>query len=152
MLLTKISEFIRWPDQSDSDKSPIRLCFLSEDALKGRWRKLEGYVAPTTERPFEARVLGQEFPRVDSDQCKVIFVDRESESEFVEWRAQIVQQPILTVGETPGFLMLGGMITIAIEDDRPRLDINLPPMKQAGLVVQSDLLGFARQVRPVKEN
>jgi hypothetical protein len=54
--------------------------------------------------------------------------------------------PILTVGETPGFLGEGGMICFRNEKDRIRFDINLDAARTASLKVGSRLLMMAQIV------
>jgi hypothetical protein len=52
----------------------------------------------------------------------------------------------LTVGESAGFLPLGGMINFVLEQDRVRFEVNLAAAEQHHLKLSSKLLAVARVV------
>lgn len=54
--------------------------------------------------------------------------------------------PVLTVSDAPQALASGVMIAMAYETNRVVFDVNLDPVKQAGLSVSSKLLRLARVV------
>lgn len=54
--------------------------------------------------------------------------------------------PVLTVGETEGFLQSGGMINFLMEDERVRFEINNTAARQAKLKIRSKLLRLAKSV------
>ncbi len=58
--------------------------------------------------------------------------------------------PVLTVGETAGFLESGGIINFLMEDKKVRFEINNTAAKQAKLKIRSKLLRLAKRVVPEK--
>ena len=79
--------------------------------------------------------------------CKILFVSA-SERAHIDELVQIVKgQPILTVGETPGFAERGGIIRFTVEDNRVRFEINVEAAHQAELTISSRLLTLARIVQ-----
>jgi hypothetical protein len=79
--------------------------------------------------------------------CKILFVSA-SEKAHLDEVVQIVKgQPILTVGETPGFAERGGIIRFVLEDNRVRFEVNVEAAHQAELTISSRLLTLARIVQ-----
>jgi YfiR/HmsC-like len=79
--------------------------------------------------------------------CKILFVSP-SEKAHMDEVVQIVKgQPILTVGETPGFAERGGIIRFVLEDNRVRFEVNVEAAHQAELTISSRLLTLARIVQ-----
>jgi hypothetical protein len=60
--------------------------------------------------------------------------------------ATLHNAPILTVGESPGFLGEGGMICFVLEDNNVRFGINLDAAASAKLKIGSRLLILAQTV------
>jgi len=58
--------------------------------------------------------------------------------------------PVLTVGETDGFLEFGGIINFLMEDKKVRFEINNAAAKEAKLKIRSKLLRLAKRVIPEK--
>ncbi len=54
--------------------------------------------------------------------------------------------PVLTVGETDGFLESGGIVNFVIDDQKVRFEINNAAAKQAKLKIRSKLLRLAKRV------
>ncbi|MHC4118478.1 MAG: YfiR family protein [Planctomycetota bacterium] len=73
---------------------------------------------------------------------------------FIENSSQIVSAleglPVLTVGDTDGFLESGGIINLLKEEDKVRFEVNVAAAKRNKLKISSKLLRLARRV--LKEN
>ena len=54
--------------------------------------------------------------------------------------------PVLTVGETAGFLESGGIINFLVEDKKVRFEINVTAAKKSKLKISSQLLRLAKRV------
>jgi hypothetical protein len=54
--------------------------------------------------------------------------------------------PVLTVGETAGFLESGGIINFLMEDKKVRFEINVAAVKKSRLKISSKLLRLAKRV------
>jgi hypothetical protein len=53
----------------------------------------------------------------------------------------------LTVGETEGFAVLGGIINLTVEDNKVHFEINRLAADRAGLKISSKLLRIAKIVK-----
>ena len=78
----------------------------------------------------------------------VLFVSAGEEGQLDrEILATLRSAGVLTVGESPQFGQLGGMITFVIEADRVRFEINQAAAGRAGLKLSAQLLKLATVVR-----
>jgi hypothetical protein len=55
-------------------------------------------------------------------------------------------RPVLTVGDSPEFAQHGGMIGFTVDGGRVRFTVNLVAARDAGLMLQSELLRVAAAV------
>lgn len=57
------------------------------------------------------------------------------------------EAPVLTVGNGPGFLEMGGMFELAVRDRKVEFEVSLPAVQRSGLEVSARLLLLARNLR-----
>jgi hypothetical protein len=75
--------------------------------------------------------------------CEIVFVGLEGE-ELARALDGLRGAPVLTVGDTDGFVQRGGMVSLARDENHVRLRINSDAARAAGLKVSSRLLSLAR--------
>jgi YfiR/HmsC-like len=80
-------------------------------------------------------------------ECKILFVGASEKAHIDELVQTLKGQPILTVGETPGFAERGGVIRFVLEDNRVRFEVNVAAARQADLTISSRLLTLARIIQ-----
>jgi YfiR/HmsC-like len=80
----------------------------------------------------------------DLKDCKILFVSASEKAHIDEILQSVKGQPILTVGETPGFAERGGVIRFTLEDNRVRFEVNVDAAHQAELNISSRLLTLAK--------
>jgi hypothetical protein len=80
----------------------------------------------------------------DLKDCKILFVSASEKAHVDEILQSVKGQPILTVGETPGFAERGGVIRFTVEDNRVRFEVNVDAAHQAELNISSRLLTLAK--------
>ena len=78
--------------------------------------------------------------------CQVLFLGKSQSKRIPTLLANLHNAPILTVGESPGFLGAGGMICFVLEDNNVRFGINLDAAEAAKLKIGSRLLLLAQTV------
>ncbi len=79
--------------------------------------------------------------------ARILFVGKTEDDQVRRVMAALAGQPVLTVGESPGFAERGGMIGFRVTPDgRVAFDINRQRAEQAGLRMRSQLLKLARIV------
>jgi hypothetical protein len=141
--LFHFAQLVDWPAEarSETDNS-LSICTLGEDPFQGT---LEGTVAGKAigDRTIRVRHLlnAQDIPV-----CQIIFLGRAQSKRIPTLVADLHNAPILTVGETAGFLDAGGMICFLLEENKVRFEINLNAADSANLKIGSRLLILAQRV------
>ena len=78
--------------------------------------------------------------------CQILFFGKAQSKRIPMLVADLHNAPILTVGETAGFLDAGGMICFLLEENKVRFEINLDAAESARLKIGSRLLILAEHV------
>ncbi len=141
--LFHFTQLVDWPEDTPTDSSDsLFLCTVDPDPFQGA---LEGIVAGKAigNRTLKVRHL----KRADETSgCQVLFLGKAQGKRIPGLLADLHSAPVLTVGETPGFLEAGGMIGFVIEENKVRFRINLEAAKSARLKIGSRLLILAQAV------
>jgi hypothetical protein len=145
--LFHFAQLVDWPtDAFPGTDNSLFLCTIGEDSFQGA---LEGTVA--------GKAIGNRIIRIrhlvqpqDMHSCQIVFLGKTQSKRIPALVADLHNAPVLTVGETPGFLDAGGMICFLLEENKVRFDINLDAADSAKLKIGSRLLLLAQNV--VKES
>jgi hypothetical protein len=132
--LFNFARFVEWP--ADAQAGPLTICVAGravfgdvlDETLRGETIDGRGVVA---------KVLLEPEPG-----CHVLFVPRGATATAYIRAAQ--GHPVLTVGEAPDFLALGGIANFILEGNNVRFEIDAAAADRAGLRVSSRLLRLAR--------
>jgi hypothetical protein len=142
--LHNFTKFVEWPASAFSDeRSSLKICVLGEDPFGGR-------LAAIVSEEVAGRKLTvwQKESISDPSGCHILFV-RVAEGERLSKVLSAVRSlPVLTVGDTRGFLEKGGIINFVLEEGKVRFEINQGAAEQAGLKLSSKLLQLAARVVP----
>jgi len=142
--LYNFGRFIKWPETAPAGKSDsFSVCVLGQDpfgpvldsTLAGE--ALDG--KPVVLRRFSN-------PR-DAGDCRILFISATEEKHLKEILTALDENGVLTVSDMPGFTRRGGMIQFVLEGDRVRFEINLSNAESARLVLSSELLKVATNVK-----
>ena len=82
----------------------------------------------------------------DMQACQILFLGKAQSKRIPMLVADLHNAPVLTVGESAGFLGAGGMICFLLEENKVRFDINLDAAESAKLKIGSRLLILAEHV------
>jgi hypothetical protein len=137
------AQLVDWPaETSTGAANSLFLCTIGEDPFRGA---LESTVA--------GKMIGDRILRVrhlkeadDMQACQVLFLGKAQSKRIPTLLANLHDAPILTVGESPGFLGAGGMICFMLEGNNVRFGINLDAAASAQLKIGSRLLILAQTV------
>lgn len=142
-LLFHFAQLVDWPPSAfASDSSAINLCTIGQDPFNGELETtLEGKSIGA--RPI--RVLHFKEPQ-DLVSCHLLFVGASESKRLPFVLAEIGRAPVMTVGESDGFLEQGGMIRLDLEEGKIRFAINLDASELAGLKISSRMLLLAKTV------
>lgn len=72
--------------------------------------------------------------------CQIVFIAACARPRLQQYMTSLRDSHILTVGEQPGFLVLGGMIQLFFQAQRVGLAVNLETIQRSHLTVSSKLL------------
>ncbi|HKY33832.1 MAG TPA: YfiR family protein [Candidatus Polarisedimenticolia bacterium] len=140
--LLNFARYVEWPGGPGAAE-PLRICVLGEDPF-----------GPVLDRAVEGRtvngriVSAERVPRAEAASgCQVVFVGLWDDREERAALAALDGSPVLTVGESSGFLERGGSIQFVTVEDTVRFEVNLAAAHRAGLKISSRMLSYARQVR-----
>jgi hypothetical protein len=141
--LFHFAQLVDWPaDSQDGTNNSLFLCTFGGDPFQGA---LEATVEGKTIGNRAIHVLHLTQPK-DMQSCQVLFFDKAQSRNIPTLVAGLQKTPVLTVGETAGFLDAGGMIRFLLEADKVRFEINLGAAESARLKIGSRLLILAQNV------
>jgi hypothetical protein len=138
--LYNFTKFVEWPPSAFAEgNAPLRLCVLGDDPFGHSLQtvvgeEIEGHKLIVVRTETLARAAG----------CQVLFVSRSERDRLPQILAPLKSSPVLTVGDTKGFLVQGGIVNFILEGSKVHFEINPAAAEQAGLKISSKLLRLAR--------
>lgn len=140
--LYNFTKFVEWPaDAFHDDRSSLRLCVLGDDPFGDSLRA----IAKEEVAGRRLMVLGVA-GMSDPAGCQILFVSRSERRRLPRILAAVRDAPVLTVGDTAGFLEQGGIINFTLQGSRVRFEINHESAERVGLRISSKLLRLATRV------
>jgi hypothetical protein len=140
--LYSFTKFIEWPESAfHDDRSSLRLCVLGDDPFGGSLQEI-----------MNGEVAGRHLTvlRVSSLKepagCQVLFVSRSEREKLPQILNAVREAPVLTVGDTSGFLEEGGIVNFVLQGSKVRFEINQASAERAGIRISSKLLRLATRV------
>jgi hypothetical protein len=135
-------KFVEWPPEAFSDRdTPIILTIVGPDPFGDALDILKGKTVRG--RTFRVRRIKHV---EDLQFCHVLYISSSKNAQLPRILADLENSSILTIGETPRFTQLGGVIGFTIEENRIRFTINVEAAGRARLRISSRLLRLARVV------
>jgi len=142
--LYNFTKFVEWPPDSFRDPgAPLVICIVGHDPFRQnlvaelRTRKVGNH-------PVEVRTQA---PNDKLRVCHIVFVPVTEKNQSDRILRSLEGSRTLTVGETEGFAVLGGIINLTVEDNRVHFEINRLAADRAGLKIGSRLLNIAKIVK-----
>lgn len=142
--LYNFAKFVDWPPVIlQTTEDPVVICVVGEertgDALEHSviGKKAKG-------RPIHTR---RPHSPEEFKSCHILFVGFSDKDHIAKVLREVRSWSVLTVGQSPDFLPLGGMINLAQRDRTIELEIAPEVPKLVGLNVSSQLLLVARVVK-----
>ena len=143
-LILNFAKYVEWPANSLNDTpGKLTMCMVGKrDALFDKLTAMEGKIV----NDLSLRVRAAD--RNDNLMGCHVLVLAESEAEhFEKVLRPLVGTPVLTVNGSSRFLEAGGIISLIVENNKVRFDINLSAARRNKSVMSSNLLKLVRQVR-----
>jgi hypothetical protein len=141
--LYNFAKFVEWPSDSfRSPGAPFAICIVGHDPF-----------SPDTENELRTRPVGGhpvEFVALKQTDrlnvCHIVFIPVTEKDQAARIVRSLKGSRALTVGESEGFAVRGGIINFTIEEGNVRFEINRLAAERAGLKISSKLLNLARVV------
>jgi len=140
--LFNFARFVEWPpDAFLSADSPLQICILGQDPFGRDFEQMIEDKAVNGHRIEIAHPEGVPQARA----CQILFIAL-PEKVLRETLQALKGSTVLTVGDTPGFVHMGGMINFVLDDNRVRFEINQKAAELAHLKLSARLLTVAKLV------
>jgi len=137
------TQFVDWPPRTLNDpETPFVIGVLEDEPMDEalsamvQGERIAGH-------PMKVRRLRSVS---EAGGCQILYVSRDGEDLFRN--AGLRDAPVLTVGESEGFLQSGGIIEFFTDHNHVRLRINLAAARGASLQISSKLLRVAQVLPP----
>jgi len=142
--LFNFTKFVEWPTDSFRHAgAPLAICVVGEDPFSTdleeelRTRTVGGH-------PVEIQRLR---PTDALNTCHVVFVPVTEKNQAARIVRGLEGSSALTVGESEGFALQGGIINLTVEEHKLRFEVNPVAAERAGLKISSKLLSMAKIIK-----
>lgn len=139
------TRFIKWPPQRDFDNnnSEYNICVAGDNPFGSILSRLEEKHR-FKEHPLKIKL---DVSQNDYQGCDILFVSFSERFDVEQIVRQTKNFPILTVGDTEGFVERGMDIGLLVVENRVKLEINKQCLSAKGFEISSELLDLATLVR-----
>lgn len=129
-----------WPNTKDDNSRTTSLCLVgNDDLLTMAFQSIDG--KPVGDKTLRIR---QTTGASDCQGCDILFISNDiNPATLLRLFAAIKDKPVLTIGETPDFSKIGGIINFINKNGRLHFEINPCEAKRHGLKIRSDILQLA---------
>lgn len=127
-------QFVEWPLEAIADNT-ILVCIFGDDNFGVALQAITGETVRghTIEVRYFHELEGLEA-------CHAIFVSASEQSREQQVLRRITERPVLTIGETAGFVERGGAINLIRVADKIRFEINQQAAERNHLKISAQLL------------
>ena len=148
VFLFNFTQFVEWPPTAfDDGQSPLVIGVLGDDPFGAALD-----AAVRGEKAHGHPLVVARYRRVEeATGCHLLYVNLSDPVELARVFAVLHDRCVLTVGDSEGFALHGGMVRFFSENKRIRLRINLAAAKAAKLTISSKLLRPAQVVMDEKD-
>jgi hypothetical protein len=142
--LYNFTKFVEWPaDAFREPDAPLVICIVGHDPFR-QDLEAELRTRKVGDHPVEIRT---QMPIDKLGVCHILFVPVTEKNQSDRILRGLQGARTLTVGETEGFAVLGGIINLTVEDNKVHFEINRLAADRAGLKIGSRLLSIAKIVK-----
>ena len=141
--LYNFAKFVEWPSDSfRSPGAPLAICIVGHDPFSLDIEN-ELRTRPAGGHPVEFLALK---PTDTLNVCHIVFIPVTEKDQAARIVRSLKGSGTLTVGESEGFAVRGGIINFTVEGGNVRFEINRLAADRAGLKISSKLLNLAKIV------
>ena len=142
--LYNFTKFVEWPpDSFRNPGTPLVICIVGHDPFR-QDLEAELRTRKVGDHPVEVRT---QTPNDKLSVCHVVFIPVTEKNQSDRILRGLQGSRTLTVGETEGFAVLGGIINLTVEGNNVHFEINRLAADRAGLKISSKRLSIAKIVK-----
>ncbi len=142
VLTLNVARFTHWPEHSfNNAKASLNLCVFGDNVVQQSFENIDNRAVNNK----TIHIINLSRLR-NLKQCHVLYLGELERKKLSPLFMELINQPILTIGENMEFLQAGGMVGLEKINGKIQLSINLPMIKQSKLVISSRLLKLANIV------
>jgi hypothetical protein len=139
-------KFVEWPAEVVPAGGQLMLGVLGSDGIEESLRTYaRGKTIDGRELTVRRVTAGDDFSRLH-----LLFLGTAEQGRVPDVIKRIDRNSVLTVSDVERFCQTGGVIALAMEQNRVRFDVNLDAAERSRLKVSSKLLALARSVHSSK--
>jgi len=143
IFLSKIPSFVEWPVEAlPAGPAPFLICVYGDFSFRTLLAQSTGGETVHGKR-MEVKWMHKE---KELRACQILFVSQSEAKRYKPVLDAVEGSSVLTVGETPDFLSAGGAISLLVQQDSLRFEVNLERASGAHLKLSSNMLALARRV------
>jgi hypothetical protein len=133
---------VNWVNAPGSPTEGIPVCALGNSGFAAAARQaLAGKVVAN--RPVSFQIVS----KPDAASCRVLIVDASQYATAGPVVKAVAKDPILTVGNGDGFLQMGGMLELVVEDGKVQFDASLEAARRSHLDISAKVFQLSRNLR-----
>lgn len=140
-VIYNFAKYIEWPESMDM-YATFNICHMGDNRLEDSLQALQGKLIGDKHISVK-----QNIKREDFNSCQILFIAEDDDQETYKLLHDIGNAPIVTVSDSPEFVLKGGMIGIIRDGSRVGFEVNLAPANVKDLHFSSQLLKLAKTVR-----
>ncbi len=140
--LYNFGRFVEWPAGMAQNES-FDICVMGRDPFGG---DLDSTLAGEAINGLKLAARRMDESR-DAAGCRILFISASESPHIKEILNALQKTPVLTVSDAPGFIEAGGMIQFVLRENKVRFEVNRGPAEKAGLILSSQLLKVATDIR-----
>lgn len=139
--LFNFAKFVEWPaDAFPTADAPLQICVLGQDPFG---RDFEQVIEDKTVNGHRLEVAHPDgVPQARA--CQILFIASSEKQKVKDILQNLAGVSVLTVGDTPGFAKMGGVINFVLDENRVRFEINVKAAERAHLKLSARLLTVAK--------
>ncbi len=143
--LYNFAKFVEWPDEAfEGPRAPFVIGVSGGRSFAGA---LEQMIRGKTLRNRAVKITRCKTLNPPAP-CHILFLSETAGRQRQARLEQLKGKPVLTVGNSPGFLAEGGIIAFAVAQNRIRFAVNREAAEKANLKISAKLLHLACRVEP----
>jgi YfiR/HmsC-like len=138
------SKFIEWP-ASTKLYTKFNICIVGDSRLEDGLDALEGKMVGN--KPISVH---KKISKDSLKNCQILFIAEDGDQETYALLHATGNAPVVTVSDSPEFILKGGMIGLIRNGSRVGFEVNLTPANAADIHFRAQLLKLAKNVRGLK--